>query len=195
MPFDQAPNPFAGENPMQPASEFPLALLDGQPISVEQAAARMETLKTDENFQKRVAAKDPAAFAEHLKLWRITRHLPAEVETPINSVDVIKESIGRDLAIAETRADSLRDVGFTETQVYQYLNGRPIPFEEKQIHERELARLQKSPDFVQKYMRNDPEAVLKMRLLHVGLSMRVGTLDQINEWERLHEGRKPKAPA
>lgn len=157
----------------------------------EAAAAQMEVLKQDPEFMKRATGKDPVAFSEYNKLWRIAHGMPGEPYAPINEIDVMTQSRGRELADTQTHAEGLRQVGFTETQIYEYLNGRPMPLAERQGHEREKVRLEKDKAFIQRYLDGDPDARYRMRLVHAALSMPVGTQEQISEWERAHAGRKP----
>jgi hypothetical protein len=42
------------------------------------AAARMEQMRADAEFLKRVEAKDAAAFSEYNTAWRVSHGLPAE---------------------------------------------------------------------------------------------------------------------
>jgi hypothetical protein len=160
-------------------------------LSPDQAQARRDHLAADQKFQDRIAAKDAAAFEEHTKLWRVAHGMSPEPQVPINAMNVMTETIGRELQSVQMRAESLRGDGLNETQIYEYLNGRPMPLGQRQIHERELRVLKSDTGFVQRYLAGDLAARAEMRRHNTALTMRVGTLDEINAWERAHLGKKP----
>lgn len=156
------------------------------------AQARRDALAADPAFQERVKLRDATAFDEATKLWRISHGMPAEPVMPVNAVDVMTESIGRALQEVQMRADGLRNDGFNETQIYEYLNGRPVPLRERQDAERALANLKRDKTFLQRLTDGDPAARYEYRRVHVNLTMPVGTLEQIEAWEAAHARRKPK---
>jgi hypothetical protein len=157
-----------------------------EPSAAQQAQARIEARATDPQFAARVAARDPVAFAENTRDWRIAHGMTPEPVAPINTTDVMTETIGRELEDVQRRADSLRADGFNEPQIYQYLNGRPIPFREHQFHERELRVLKSDQAFVQRFLAGDLSARAELRRHNAALTMRVGTLAEIDAWDRAH---------
>jgi len=72
------------------------------------ATARMEQMRADPEFLKRVEAKDAAAFSECNKAWRVSRGLPAEPVQEINAENIFKETDARIAVETEKRADMLR---------------------------------------------------------------------------------------
>lgn len=157
------------------------------PATPEAAAARMTVLHQDPAFMQRVEARDPEAFAEHLKLWRIQHGLPAEPQPPQALPDVFGQQNERVLRETETRADMLRADGLGDEQIYQILNGRPQPLEERRWHEQELARLKRDQTWVKRYFEGDREARWQMRLHTAALTLPIArSLDEINSWEAAH---------
>jgi hypothetical protein len=159
-------------------------------LSPTDAQARRDALTADPAFQERIKQRDASAFDEAGKLWRIAHGMPLEPTPPVNAVDVMTESIGRALQEVQTRADGLRNDGFSEVQIYEYLNGRPIPLRERQDAERALASLKRDRAFQQRLNDADPTARYEWRRVHVNLSMPVGTQEQIRQWERAHHARR-----
>jgi len=121
-------------------------------VDIDMANVRMEFLKTDTAFQDRVKKGDPAAFAERTKLWRVAHGLPPEAAPPVNTADVLAQEDTRALAENESRVNLMRGDGLDDQQIYEILNQRPMPYEERQMHERELARLKRDKAWVQRYL-------------------------------------------
>lgn len=169
----------------------PFALYQGQPISREQAGAQLAALRADPKFLERIEARDANAFAENTRLYRLSIGMTAEPQAPINAMDVMTESVGRELQDVQMRAESLRNDGFSPVQIYEYLNDRPMPLAQREIHQRELQALKSDPDFVRRFLGGNLSARAEMRRVTAALTMRVGTLDEINAWEAAHKGRKP----
>jgi hypothetical protein len=177
--------PVADVAPPQPEPS-PLVFFQGQPISRQGAAERVEQLRADVDFQKRIEARDATAFAEHETLWRISHGLPAEKQPPQTMTDVFQQANERILRETETRADLLRQDGLADESIYQILNGRPMPLAERRWHEQELARLKRDQGWVQRYFDGDREARLQMRTHTAALTLPVGSLAEINAWEQAH---------
>jgi hypothetical protein len=156
------------------------------PTDAQAAADRMAQLKDDTAFQERVAARDPEAFAEHTKLWRIAHGMTPEPQPAVNNDDVFKEANARVARETEARADLLRQDGLPDESVYQILNGRPIPLAERQWHQQELARLKRDKAWVQRYFEGDREARQQMRTHSAAMTLPVGSLEQINAWQTAH---------
>jgi hypothetical protein len=158
-----------------------------QPLTPEAAADRFEQLKTDPVFQERVGKLDAGAFAEAEKLWRVAHGLPAEKVMAVNTQDVTQQQSARAVAEAERRMALYVDKGFSAEVAYQIINGRPIPFEERQIHERELARLRNDQNFMQRYRSGDRVAILEHDGHVVARSLPVArSIDDIHAWETAH---------
>lgn len=169
-------------------------LLNPQPPATPEAAeARRQEMLRDPAFMERVGNKDAAAFDEYNRIWRQARGMTPEPVAAVNVNDVFAESNARALAQTEQHAEGLRNDGFTELQIYQYLNGRPCPLAERQQAERTLANLKADKAFQQRKADGDPAARHEWRRVHVELSMPVGTLEQIQQWEQAHAARAPKS--
>jgi hypothetical protein len=181
-----AVNPPAADVAAPVPEPSPLMFYQGQAISQSGAAERMEQLKADVAFQKRIEARDPQAFKEHTELWRIAHGMAAEPQPPQTMPDVFQQVNERVLRETETRADLLRRDGLDDESVYQVLNGRPMPLAERRWHEQELARLKRDQAWVQRYFDGDREARLQMRQHTAALTLPVGSLAEINAWEQAH---------
>jgi hypothetical protein len=162
------------------------AIIDAPLTDPAVAAQRMEQLKIDETFQQRVQAGDPEAFAEHTKLWRVAHGLPAEPQMPVNTQDVLTQHSSRAVAEAEQRMELYLTKGFSAESAYQIVNQRPIPFGERQHHDRELARLKNDQAFMDRLRRQDSAARLEYDSHVIALSLPIGTLADINRWESAH---------
>ena len=152
------------------------------PLTAEVAADRMAQLKDDPAFQERVAKRDPAAFEEHLKLWRVSRGLPTEPVPPQSKVEVEAEADARVVAQVQQHAAVLAAQGFTDNQQIQIIGRRPVPQAEHDIHVREYERLRKDAAFMQRWTAGDTEAVFTMRKHAIGKSLPIGSLDDIRAW-------------
>src|SRR5262249_54002400 len=123
------PNPVATPSAiMNPAA----------PADAQAAKDRMEVLQQDPAFMPRVTARDPEAFAEHTKLWRVAHGMAAEPQPPVNTEDVLTQHNERGVREAEVRAAVLRREGLNT----QILNQRPQSMEAKRLHDEEYERLQ-----------------------------------------------------
>jgi hypothetical protein len=76
--------------------------------------------------------------------------------------------------------------GYSALQVHQILGGRPIPAAEREFHDQRFEVLKKDVEFMQRWSRGDREAVLEMKLHASGRKLPVGTLEQIQDWDRRH---------
>ena len=171
---------------MSEATPGAVAIIEA-PLTPESAADRMEQLKVDPAFQQRVAKLDAGAFAEHEKLWRIAHGLPAEKVMAVNTQDVMQQHSARAVAEAEQRMALYVNKGFSDEVAYQIVNARPVPFQERQIHDRELARLRNDANFMQRYRQGDRDAILEHDGHVLGRSLPVArSLDEIHAWERAH---------
>jgi hypothetical protein len=164
------------------------AILDAPPVTDPAVAVqRIEQLKVDEAFQQRVQAGDPEAYAEHTRLWRVAHGLPAEPQMPVNTQDVLTQHSSRAVAEAEQRMELYQTKGFSAEAAYEIVNQRPIPFQERQHHERQLSRLKNDQAFMDRLRRQDSAARLEYDSHVVALSLPVGTLEDINRWQLAHK--------
>lgn len=143
------PNPVATPSAiMNPAA----------PADAQAAKDRMEVLHQDPAFMQRVAARDPEAFKEHEKLWRVSRGMTAEPQPPVNTGDVFQQMSERGVREAEMRAQVLRREGLNDQQVYEVLNERPQSAEAKRLHDEEYERLKADEGFQTRLRARDREA-------------------------------------
>ena len=156
------------------------------PATPEAAAAAMKALDESPDFQKRVAARDPAAFVERERLWRISRGMSPERETPINMQNVLAQQNERAVRDAEQHAEIYLRQGFTDEQAYEIINARPMLLSEKAWHERELARLKMDAPFMDRMQRGDGAARLEFNKDVVARSLPSGTLADIHRWQTAH---------
>ena len=157
--------------------------------TADDASVRMDRLKADPQFMNRVKAGDAAAFQEHTKLWRIAHGMTPTPQPPRHTGDLMKEMQGHALQLAEQHHENLLEGGIGPEGVYQYMNGRPIPPEEKEIHIREIKRLKSDKEFIRKYLDGNLEARETMRRHHIGSVMRTGTIEDIRARELVHYGK------
>jgi hypothetical protein len=156
------------------------------PADPASASARMETLKADPAFMKRVEGKDAEAFSEFNRLWRISRGLTPDQQVPVNTVDVLTQHGERAVAAAEQHLGVYLEKGFSDEAAYQIVNRRPMLLEEKQTRERELGRLQKDEAFMARYRAGDRDARLEYDSHVIARSLPSGTLADIHRWEAAH---------
>jgi len=169
------------------------------PVTPEAASAKMAELDASPEFKERLKNGDISAYAQREELWRLAHGMPAKPQPAVNEIDVLTQMAGRELAETQSRAESLRRDGLSEIQIYQYLNGRPIPMAERQAAERQLVRLKADKSFQQRLRDKDPSAIYEWRRTHVNLSMPTvsnsvdGTLQpEIVAWQRAHANTEPK---
>jgi hypothetical protein len=162
-------------------------------LTAADAVQRRAHLMADKDFVDR-ATSGGIAEGEMLRdLWMIENRergfVPPSLRPPETYGDVLEQARGRDLELARAHAENLRERGVEEITRYEYQNDRPIPPERKAFHLREIKRLKSDQAFVDRYQKGDLEAVRLMAHHHVGSVMRVGTLSQIQEWEKAHFGK------
>jgi hypothetical protein len=70
--------------------------------------------------------------------------------------------------------------------IIEYVNGRPVPQAQHDYHTREFARLKADRAFVARYLSGEIEARRELDRHIFGRKMRVGTLAEIEAWEKAH---------
>lgn len=168
----------------------PLIWFQGQPYSRESAAARRNELMADASYREAAANGDATRQQELAALFQISRFGSAPTPPPENFDQVRAEMDTRAGRERAAYAEGLRQSGaYTDEQIHEIINQRPIPLEQKRYHEQELAALKKDREFVARYLRGDRDAVREMKRHIAGSSLPVGTLDQINAWKEAHPFR------
>jgi len=169
------------------------------PTDPQAAALRMAEMDASPAFKERVKNGDISAYAEREQLWRVAHGMTPKPVAAVNTDDVFSQMGAAALAQTQARAESLRNDGLSERQIYEYLSGRPIPLVEYQDAQRQLARLRTDKAFQQRLRDKDPSAIYEWRRTHVNISMRTvsnsvdGTLQpEIAAWESAHANTKPK---
>lgn len=182
-----APSPGAEAAP-QPE---PYIFWNGQPYSRESAAAERASLIADKSFTDAALQGSPEHQQRLSALWQITHFGSAPTPPPENFDQVRAEMDSRAGRERAQFAEGMRQSGaYTDEQIHQVVNGRPIPAEEKRWHEQQLKLLKSDRELVRRYLNGEHTAVQKMRLHISGAAMRVGTLDEIKAWEAAHPFRK-----
>jgi hypothetical protein len=155
------------------------------PLSPETAPAMMETLKANPDFMKRVEACEPEAFAEYNKLWRVAHNLPeAPPQAPATVVDIKPEADARIVAAMQQHAAALGRQGFSEQQQAEIIGRRPVTMQERQWHESQYELRRKDAAFMARWSAGDMEAIKIMRDHAIGKSLPIGSLQDIERWER-----------
>jgi hypothetical protein len=154
-----------------------------QPLTPEVAAQQMDVLKADPKFMERVASKDAAAFNEFNRLWRISRGLP-ETPQPQSAAEINAETDARVVAAVQQHAAVLGSLGYNEELQTVILGRRPVPQAEHDMHVSLYERYRKDAAFMARWSAGDMEAIKIMRDHAIGKSLPIGTLQQINDWER-----------
>ena len=157
-------------------------------MTAEQAAARIDQLKADPAFGKRLNELDVAARDEWLRLWnrKSGNDLPLP-QTPEEIYAARDQRIERE---ADTLANYMRGRGLTEEEIFEFRNNRPILQWEKEAHERKWERLQRSREWRQKWNDRDPEALRLETLNAYARRMPVARdLAEIQAWELKHYGK------
>lgn len=147
------------------------------------AAQRMEDLKADPEFMKRVEAKDAVAFSEYNKAWRVAHGLPAEPAPPYSAAHIEPEADARLAAALEQHAGFYRDRGYSDLQQIEIIGQRPITPEEKRWHEQQWKEKSNSPAFMARWNAREADAIREMNNHAVAMRLPTGTLDDIKRWE------------
>jgi hypothetical protein len=152
------------------------------PLTPEAAAQRMIDLKADPEFMRRVEARDPAAFEDYNKAWRVAHGLPETPQPPQSPVEVNNETDARVIAAVQQHAGFYRDRGYSEEQQIEIVGQRPITVEERKWHEQQYEMKRSSPAFMAKWSAGDLEAVRDMQRHAIAMRLPLGTLDDIKRW-------------
>jgi hypothetical protein len=181
---DVAPAAAPAPAPLAPADSGSLfaGLYNGQPISRAGAFARMEELRADPKFQERVAARDPDAFSEHTRLWRLAHGLSAEPQPPQSPVDVDVEADARVIAAVQQHAEHYANKGATEQQQIEIVGQRPVTIEERRWHQAQYERKRTDPEFMRRWSAGSRQEIEEMNIHAIGMRLPLGTLDDIRRW-------------
>jgi len=152
------------------------------PLTPETAAQRMEDLKASPEFMAKVAAKDPAAFDEYNKAWRVAHGLTPEPLPPQSPTDVDTERDARVVAAVQQHAAVLRRQGFNDDQVTEIVGRRPITLQEREFHQNQIERLRRDQAFMARWSNGDIEAIHTIQKHSIALSLPTGTLQDIERW-------------
>lgn len=173
-------NPAAspGTTPAEPFISW-----QGQPWSRESAGARRTALLNDKAYADAAKNGDSARCQELAALWQI-EHYGSAPQPPQTFGDVERQMEDRASRETAEYAEHLRTtVNFSEQQVNEIVNRRPIPDAQHRWHQQQLATLKSDRDFVARYLRGDREAVFEMRRHISATALPVGTLAEIQAWE------------
>jgi len=143
----------------------PLVWDHGTAFTPELASERLAALRADPEFKARIDAKDPAAFAENTRLWRIANGMPPEPQPPATPEEIRQQMTERDLAIDDMRLATL------EKHV-------PMNDRERFEHRRGLATRQQVEDAKRRQERMLADRAFGARVLN-------GDRDAVDEWLRI----------
>lgn len=165
------------------AATEPFIMWQGQPWSRESAGARRTALLNDKAYADAARTGNATHCQELAALWQI-EHLGSAPQPPQTFGDVERQMADRVSRETAEYAEHLRTtVNFSEQQVNEIVNRRPIPETEHRWHQQQLATLKSDRDFVARYLRGDREAVFEMRRHISATALPVGTLAEIQAWE------------
>ena len=171
----------------EPAPE-PILYYQGQPTTREQAAATRVALMADPDFAKAALDGDTAKQVQLRDLYMLERGVMPTAAAPMASADDVEiQVLDRAAREQAVHVESVRRMGdFTEQQIHEITNLRPVPLAEKQYHERELAKLQRDKEAVKKYLDGDREMRTRFSLHSIGAKgLPVArSLAEIEEWQK-----------
>jgi hypothetical protein len=168
----------------------------GGGLSPAQAQAEINSLKSDTDFGKLLLTKidhgqvaPPEVVAAKAKwdaLHKAAYPAPREYSADeIRSMPAHHDA-KRQAELLSAHGMRMLGEGYTPQQVHQILGGRPIPAAEREYHDQRFEVLKKDVAFMQRWSAGDREAVLEMKLHASGRRLPVGTLEQIQDWDRRH---------
>lgn len=139
--------------------QSPLMFYQGQPISREGAAARLEALRADPEFQARIAEKDASAFSENTKLWRLANGMPADPQPPASPDEVRSQMQDRDLQLDDARLSTWeKHIRMNDTMRFEHRRGL-VTQQQHEDAQRELQRLKGDREFCAKVLAGNVDAV------------------------------------
>jgi hypothetical protein len=141
------------------ASEHPLMLYDGQPISREAAAARWADLSVKPEYAKAFDNNDQVRLTELKDYYMLSRGQVPMV--PASSVaDVKVQELDRDQLLNLQHDAVLRQrFGLGDEERHQIINKRPILQSEKDAIAEQHARNMRDEAFRERLRRQDPGAL------------------------------------
>ena len=148
-------------------------LLQQQPMTVEQAAARRVEYLGDAKFRDRVVSGDP----ELVRLWReVTRALSPQADPATAEGQSYAKNMDS-LAILKAQAD-LPDVVWDHVAA-----GGPVSLDERARALFAKERNFRDRKWVEAYLSGDRAANSEMRLINMILASRVGSFDEIEAFK------------
>jgi hypothetical protein len=165
----------------------PLLFYQGQPITPETAGTTRATLMADPEFAKAALGGDKEKQQQLAALWQLERgRQPAP---PASEGDVQVQTLDRMEQQRAAHVSALRHTAdFTESQINEMVNLRPVPAAEKEYHLRELAKLQRDQGAVKAYLSGDREMATRFKLHAIGArGLPVArNLEEIETWKKAH---------
>jgi hypothetical protein len=175
-----APPPLPPTGPAPHPAPVGLSFYQGQPIDPAGAAAQLDTLRADPKWMARIAAKDPEAFAENTRLWRISRGMTAE-PGPETVIDVYQQHADRGVQAAESHADAIE-----KRQLFEVIMQRPVQQFEREKAERDYQKAVADKGYMEKWRNGDRQARTEMYLLNAIRAAPVATQQQVLAWDAAH---------
>jgi hypothetical protein len=165
-------------------------------MSVAEAKATIESLKSDSSFGKLLLTKigygetaPPEVLAAKSRwndLHRVAFPTPPQYSPEQIAAMPAHHDARRVAEMNSTRAIEMSAAGYTPIQIHQILGGRPVPPEEHELHEQRYQTLKRDKTFMDRWSKGDRAAVLQMRLAVSGRALRVGSLAEIQKWDSTH---------
>jgi hypothetical protein len=171
----------------QPALPAPILYYQGQPITAEAAGATRASLMANPEFAKAALAGNKEHQLQLRDLWMLERSI--QPPAPASVADVEKVALDRAEQQRVAHVSALRHTAdFTEQQINEMVNLRPIPAAEKEYHQRELALLMKDNGAVKLYLAGDREMRTRFSLHSIGAKGLPVARDlaEIEAWKRAH---------
>jgi len=168
----------------QPIEQQPLVWDRGTAFTPELASERLAALRADPEFKARIDAKDPAAFAENTRLWRIANGMTPEPQPPATPEQIRQQMTERDLAIEEMRLATLEKYGARMedgTRRFEHRRGLATA-EQVEYARREVERMKRDVAFAQRVVAGDPDAVDRWLRFGRVASMQVAPAD--HDWSK-----------
>jgi hypothetical protein len=182
---------IAAPAPSPAASQHPLMLFRGQPISREQAASRRVELMANSEYAQAAIKGDTAKQVELKDLWMLERGLEPSPPPATSPADVQVQSEDRAVMALEQHA-AAQDQHFdlTQEQQHEILFQRPVTQAEKDYAVRELRKNMGNQEYYNRWRNGDRRARTEVYLLNAIKAMPLAhTLAQIEAWKAQHPFR------
>jgi hypothetical protein len=180
-----------------PAQTTAASDLTAGAMSVSEARATIETLKSDTAFGKLLLTKvgygevaPPEVLAAKTR-WNDLHSIAFPKPREYSAAEIKNLPVHHDIR-RQAEMNSLHGVqmlaeGYTPMQVHQILGVRPVPAAEHEMAEQRYQALKRDEAFMDRWSKGDRSAVLQMRLAVSARALPVAkSLADIERWDREH---------